>query len=222
MRLRQLTALESDKIRAEHKDIVERIKELREILGDEGRVMGLVKDELQEISDTYGDERRTEITHSEDEIDEHREPNPALDDAHGHTDAAEAVAGRGDAEAFLLRAQDARSDHAFAGEAPRIVECDEPSKARRRVLFLGKDPGACRDALSAARELLRAREGGLAVEMSRKTRLAARRRLGLPGRQVLVPDDDRARPASVLHAIDPARRGGPAQDECAASSLRSP
>jgi len=69
MRLRQLTALESDKIRAEHKDIVERIKELREILGDEGRVMGIIKDELQEISDTYGDERRTEITHAEGEID---------------------------------------------------------------------------------------------------------------------------------------------------------
>src|SRR5207302_4271792 len=61
--------LESDKIRSEHKDMVERIKELREILGDEGRVMGLVKDELQEISDTYGDERRTEITHAEGEID---------------------------------------------------------------------------------------------------------------------------------------------------------
>jgi DNA gyrase subunit A len=69
MRLRQLTALESDKIRAEHQDIVERIKELREILGDEGRVMGLVKDELREISDSYGDERRTEITHAEGEID---------------------------------------------------------------------------------------------------------------------------------------------------------
>jgi DNA gyrase subunit A len=69
MRLRQLTALESDKIRAEHKDILERIKELREILGDEERVMGIVKDELQEISDSYGDERRTQITHAEGEID---------------------------------------------------------------------------------------------------------------------------------------------------------
>src|SRR5256885_6600407 len=69
MRLRQLTALESDKIRAEHKDILERIKELREILGDEEKVMGIVKDELQEISDTHGDERRTEITHAEGEID---------------------------------------------------------------------------------------------------------------------------------------------------------
>ena len=69
MRLRQLTALETDKIRGEHRDIVERIKELRNILGDESRVLGLIKEELQEIADTYGDERRTEITHAEGEID---------------------------------------------------------------------------------------------------------------------------------------------------------
>src|SRR3954449_3625280 len=69
MRLRQLTALETDKIRSEHKDVVERIKELREILGDEGKVMGLVKEELLEIANTYGDERRTQITHAEGELD---------------------------------------------------------------------------------------------------------------------------------------------------------
>src|SRR6058998_284966 len=69
MRLRQLTALESDKIRSEHKDVIERIKELREILGDEGRVMGLIKEELLEIAETYGDERRTQITHAEGELD---------------------------------------------------------------------------------------------------------------------------------------------------------
>ncbi len=67
--LSRLTALEADKIRKEHSDLVERIKELREILGDEGRVSGLIKDELQEISDTYGDERRTEIVHADGEID---------------------------------------------------------------------------------------------------------------------------------------------------------
>jgi DNA gyrase subunit A len=48
---------------------VERIKELREILGDEERVNGLIKDELAEIAEAYGDERRTEITHAEGEID---------------------------------------------------------------------------------------------------------------------------------------------------------
>ena len=67
--LSRLTALEADKIRQEHADLVERIKELREILGDEERVNGIIKEELQEISDAYGDERRTEITHAEGEID---------------------------------------------------------------------------------------------------------------------------------------------------------
>jgi DNA gyrase subunit A len=69
LRLQRLTALQTNEIKQEHADVVERIKELREILGDEARVMGLIKEELLEIKDRYGDERRTEITHSEDEID---------------------------------------------------------------------------------------------------------------------------------------------------------
>src|SRR6201996_2674349 len=67
--LSRLTALEADKIKQEHADLMERIKELREILGDEQRVNDLIKTELQEISDAYGDDRRTEITHAEGEID---------------------------------------------------------------------------------------------------------------------------------------------------------
>jgi DNA gyrase subunit A len=67
--LSRLTALEADKIKQEYADLMERIKELREILGDEQKVNALIKDELQEISDAYGDERRTEITHAEGEID---------------------------------------------------------------------------------------------------------------------------------------------------------
>jgi DNA gyrase subunit A len=67
--LSRLTALEADKIKEEHADLVERIKELREILGDEDKVYGLIKDELREIADVYGDERRTEITHAEGDID---------------------------------------------------------------------------------------------------------------------------------------------------------
>jgi len=67
--LSRLTALEADKIRSEHADLVERIAELREILGDEARVMGLITDELREIADSYGDERRTEITHADGELD---------------------------------------------------------------------------------------------------------------------------------------------------------
>src|ERR1017187_5545338 len=67
--LSRLTALEADKIQQEHADLVERIKELREILGDESRINALIKDELSEIVQAYGDERRTEITHAEGEID---------------------------------------------------------------------------------------------------------------------------------------------------------
>jgi DNA gyrase subunit A len=67
--LSRLTALEADKIKQEHADLIERIKELREILGDEQRVNELIKDELKEIAEAYGDERRTEITHAEGEID---------------------------------------------------------------------------------------------------------------------------------------------------------
>jgi len=69
LRLQRLTALEAGKIREEHADLIERIRELREILGDETRVSGLIKEELREVRDTYGDERRTEITHSEQDID---------------------------------------------------------------------------------------------------------------------------------------------------------
>ena len=67
--LSRLTALEADKIKQEHTDLIERIKELREILGDESRVLALIKEELSEIAETYGDERRTEIVHAEGEID---------------------------------------------------------------------------------------------------------------------------------------------------------
>jgi DNA gyrase subunit A len=69
LRLQQLTALEADSIRREHADKVERIRELRELLGNEEMVMALIKEELQEIAERYGDERRTEIALSEGEID---------------------------------------------------------------------------------------------------------------------------------------------------------
>jgi DNA gyrase subunit A len=69
LRLSQLTALEADAIKQEHADVVERIVELRAILGDEERVLEVIKEELSEIGERFGDERRTEISHAEDEID---------------------------------------------------------------------------------------------------------------------------------------------------------
>jgi DNA gyrase subunit A len=68
LRLSQLTALEADSIKTEHADKVERIGELRAILGDEGRIFAIIKEELEEIADRFGDERRTVIADSEDEI----------------------------------------------------------------------------------------------------------------------------------------------------------
>jgi DNA gyrase subunit A len=69
LRLQQLTALESDSIKREHADKVERIGELRELLGDEDKVFALIKEELLEISERYGDERRTVIAPAEDDLD---------------------------------------------------------------------------------------------------------------------------------------------------------
>ncbi len=69
LRLSQLTALEADSIKQEHADVTERIAELRAILGDESRVLAVIKEELSEIAERFGDARRTEISYSEDEID---------------------------------------------------------------------------------------------------------------------------------------------------------
>ncbi len=69
MTLGRLTALEVDKLKQEHADLLERIAELREILGDEARVMAIIKEEMQEIVEAYGDERRTQISYAEGEID---------------------------------------------------------------------------------------------------------------------------------------------------------
>jgi DNA gyrase subunit A len=65
MRLARLTALESGKVREEHDELVKRIAELRQILGDPERVDGLIIEELDEVGRRYGDDRRTEITHFE-------------------------------------------------------------------------------------------------------------------------------------------------------------
>jgi DNA gyrase subunit A len=69
MRLARLTALESDKVREEHSELVGRIAELRAILGDPARIDGVIVDELGEVEQRYGDDRRTEITHFEGDVD---------------------------------------------------------------------------------------------------------------------------------------------------------
>ncbi|MCE5329781.1 DNA topoisomerase 4 subunit A, partial [bacterium] len=62
MRLQRLTALERDKIKLEHKELMEKIKYLRELLGNDTLLYSVIKDELKEIRKKYADERRSEIT----------------------------------------------------------------------------------------------------------------------------------------------------------------
>lgn len=64
MRLRVLTGLERDKIKEEYNTLMELIKHLREVLNDEFLRMAIIKDELQEIREKYGDNRKTEIVYA--------------------------------------------------------------------------------------------------------------------------------------------------------------
>ncbi|MGN5882018.1 DNA gyrase subunit A [Staphylococcus simulans] len=61
MRLRRLTGLERDKIESEYNDLIAYIEELRAILADEEKLLQLVRDELIDVRERFGDERRTEI-----------------------------------------------------------------------------------------------------------------------------------------------------------------
>lgn len=68
MRLRTLTGLEREKLEAEYKDLMEQIHYLKGILADEKKLLGVIKEEIQVISDKYGDERRTHIGYDEFDI----------------------------------------------------------------------------------------------------------------------------------------------------------
>jgi DNA gyrase subunit A len=61
MRLRQLTGLEQDKLRAEYAEVQKLIEYLNKVLGDEALQMQIIKEELIDVKDKYGDKRRTEI-----------------------------------------------------------------------------------------------------------------------------------------------------------------
>ena len=68
MTLRRLTGLERDKIKDEYEGLMKLIDHLNTILNDEGLRMQIIKDELLEIKEKYGDERKTEIVHSSAEM----------------------------------------------------------------------------------------------------------------------------------------------------------
>ena len=64
MRLRQLTGLEQDKLRSEYEEIKKLIEDLKDILSNEDRRMNIISDELNEIKEKYGDDRRSVIEYS--------------------------------------------------------------------------------------------------------------------------------------------------------------
>ncbi|MFB9119860.1 DNA gyrase subunit A [Bergeyella porcorum] len=64
LRLARLTGMELDKIRAEYEEIMALIKDLEDILSNEGRRFEIIKNEMLEIKEKYGDERRTEIDYA--------------------------------------------------------------------------------------------------------------------------------------------------------------
>jgi len=64
MRLRQLTGLEQDKLREEYEELLKTIEDLKDILEKKERRMQIIKDELAEVKEKYGDERRSEINYA--------------------------------------------------------------------------------------------------------------------------------------------------------------
>lgn len=68
MRLQRLTGLEREKIARDYQDVIELIKKLKGILENESQVMNIIKNEILEIKETYGDERKTEIIDAVDEF----------------------------------------------------------------------------------------------------------------------------------------------------------
>ena len=68
MRLRALTGLEREKLENEHKELEVKIAELKAILADEKLLLGVIKKEITEISDKYGDDRRSKIGYDETDI----------------------------------------------------------------------------------------------------------------------------------------------------------
>jgi DNA gyrase subunit A len=69
LRLQKLTSLERDKVKEEHLGLLARIKELRELLGDEAAIYSVIKTELAELKRLYNDDRRTEIVPDEGDLD---------------------------------------------------------------------------------------------------------------------------------------------------------
>lgn len=70
MRLQRLTGLEREKIDNEHKELMETIRWLQEVLGDKNKILSIIKQEIIDIKDRYGDDRRTQIIDGDTEMED--------------------------------------------------------------------------------------------------------------------------------------------------------
>jgi len=69
MRLKRLTALEREKIEEEYEELLKKVEYYKKVLSDEKLVLSIIKDEILQIKAKFNDERRTQITHDEDDLD---------------------------------------------------------------------------------------------------------------------------------------------------------
>lgn len=70
MKLQRLTGLEREKIDNEHKELMETIRWLQEVLGDKNKILSIIKQEIIDIKDRYGDDRRTQIIDGDTEMED--------------------------------------------------------------------------------------------------------------------------------------------------------
>jgi len=70
MKLQKLTSLETEKIREEQNELLKLIEELKSILDSRQKILDIIKNDMKELSEKYGDERRTEIIEGEEEIED--------------------------------------------------------------------------------------------------------------------------------------------------------
>jgi DNA gyrase subunit A len=99
MQLRRLAALERQKIEDEHKEVLERIAYLEDLLASPRKILGVIRDDLVELAEKYGDERRTRIAHDASEdfrVEDlvHDEPVLISLTAHGYVKRVSAAAFR--------------------------------------------------------------------------------------------------------------------------------
>jgi DNA gyrase subunit A len=133
MRLRRLAALERNKIEAEHKEVLERIAYLEDLLATPKKILGLISDELAEVSEKYGDPRRTRL--APDASEELKEEDLVADEAILISITERGYVKRVAANAYRRQARGGRgvTGHSIRGEDEVMMLL--PARSLDTVLF---------------------------------------------------------------------------------------